>query len=478
MNKCLLSFDTIIENMQLQDVLDSKINIISGGERKRTMDLILNRKVIRIDELTSDLDTHLAYKITKFLRDLAIKNDLILIMSFHHPSSQLFALFDTLAFFHRGHCIYTGPTFGIEEFLASKGLKRSQDITIQEYIFELFSKSSSFESIEELRSQVNNLMSKLDAESGKPKASLSNDTTYYDFGVPNLSHIWSLLKRQITVSHNYGWYIRMILYFIFSVGLLDLSLPIIPEKNQLDANMISVILQKDYLPYIIADYLSGSLAIGIMLSPSALILENTIQFKTEIQKKYYSIASFYIFIIVYEIFFNTVFVILRFITISIMAGLQYISLFNLFVSVLLILFYSIYFHFYIIVGFLGNNKPLFKLAIGTIGFMVIPTGFWPNIKALFNLSIEGNIVCKILYYLYLVIFTFLSSYNVLLDLLIEKYHGKDYASIELKESIGYKLSISKIISVVMLSNLLLIFLGIVILRFAITFRLRLQHKNN
>lgn len=360
----------------------------------------------------------------------------------------------------------------------SRGLGNFQDMTIHEYVSELFSKFSSFESIEDLRPQVKMFVSELYAKSIIPKSSLSNDTEYYSFGVPNISHVWCLLKRQISVVNDYDLYIRLILFLMLSITkflelMMETPATDLPEYNNLSADQINS------FPYLIARYLCAAFQFALVISPNALLLENSTQFKNEIQKKYYSIASFYLFTIIYEVIINVVLAILHIIVpVAYINGFNHINSFHLLLYLLTILLFSIHSHFYIIIGFLISNKSLLRVAITIVNVLQIYSAYIQRkiFNAILLFSGGVNVVSKIVYYLYLIVFALISSYTALPGFLMKKHYSKIDVSNTLVYLVENYLNPQVIVLVIVSINIVLICIGAVILRSAITFRLRINHK--
>lgn len=481
-NNNLLDFDTIIKNMQLGDVLDSNINVISGGERKRTMvalDLIQNKKVILIDELTSGLDTHSAYKIVKFLHDMAINNDLLLIMSFHQPSSKLFELFGTLTFFHHGHCIYNDVACGMEEFLKSHGWEKPENITIQEFIFEIFSVSSSFENIERMRPRVNEFMSKLEAESTKNDSVLVNSTTSYGIGVLKISEIYSLLRRQ--VSKIFGLEFYFLIAFFVLIGGFEIysAIKIINKFNDIEIVGLNDVESESDLEF---EMLWVGCIIDLfdtlrIFSHNIRLKAGIVQFKKEIQKGYYSIFSFCVFEFIFELFLNSIFATLRFAPMIIIHGIKCFKPLYMCLFVLAPIIYTISSCFCTSIEFAlnGSNflQRLFLMLKLASAFQLI---FVDIIMSYFDLLIMKNALYNILLYLYVAVSIILSVHIMFFEIFL--WFNINLESTRLLKVFLKKIIDFKLFTVAFITSLLGIVLvfSIAIFWFTLTDHIRLQHK--
>mmetsp|Transcript_29499 Transcript_29499/g.38013 ORF Transcript_29499/g.38013 Transcript_29499/m.38013 type:complete len:549 (-) Transcript_29499:685-2331(-) len=113
----------VINRLRLQSCIDTPINLVSGGEKKRTnigTELLTNPKVLLLDEPTSGLDSTSAVALMKTLKDLAAEGRTIL-TSIHQPSSGVFASFDRLLLLADGSVVYFGTPKGSLSYFADLG---------------------------------------------------------------------------------------------------------------------------------------------------------------------------------------------------------------------------------------------------------------------------------------------------------------------------------------------------------------------
>lgn len=96
---------------------------ISGGERKRlsiAIEILVDPKVLILDEPTTGLDSSTALTTVTTLKQLASEGKTV-ILTIHQPSSQIYALFDKILFLCEGDTVYFGPRQGVINFFAKAG---------------------------------------------------------------------------------------------------------------------------------------------------------------------------------------------------------------------------------------------------------------------------------------------------------------------------------------------------------------------
>jgi len=106
----------IIKDMQLEKCEDTMFGDhdhkgLSGGEKKRVCiaaKLLIDSPILLLDEPTSGLDSNTSFIIISFLKKYAFKNNKIVLMTIHQPSSNIFNLFDKLIVLDHGQHVYHG----------------------------------------------------------------------------------------------------------------------------------------------------------------------------------------------------------------------------------------------------------------------------------------------------------------------------------------------------------------------------------
>lgn len=138
--------EDILTRLRLQKCRDTYLGIpglikgVSGGEKKRVNignELITNPYVLLLDEPTTGLDSVNALRVGELLRDLAHEEKRTVLCTIHSPSSELFALFDDLLLFAKGHVVYHGPTSDAPDYFASVGYPVPPRTNPSEYFMNL-----------------------------------------------------------------------------------------------------------------------------------------------------------------------------------------------------------------------------------------------------------------------------------------------------------------------------------------------------
>nr|XP_039270074.1 broad substrate specificity ATP-binding cassette transporter ABCG2-like [Styela clava] len=120
--------EKIIEDLGLSSCADTKIGNdiirgISGGEKKRTsiaLELILEPKILFLDEPTTGLDAATAWSVMMLLKKLGRQGHTI-VCSIHQPRYSIYKLLDTLTLLSKGNLVYHGPNEDALAFFESLG---------------------------------------------------------------------------------------------------------------------------------------------------------------------------------------------------------------------------------------------------------------------------------------------------------------------------------------------------------------------
>ncbi|XP_048579141.1 protein white-like [Nematostella vectensis] len=115
----LYRVDQIIGEVGLRRCADTMIGIpgrmrgISGGEKKRlsfASEVLTDPAILFADEPTSGLDAFMAQTVITTLQKMAAQGRTV-VCTIHQPSSEVFAMFDSLLLLAEGRVAFHGPTF-------------------------------------------------------------------------------------------------------------------------------------------------------------------------------------------------------------------------------------------------------------------------------------------------------------------------------------------------------------------------------
>lgn len=113
---------------------------VSGGQKRRVSvasALVTGPKILFLDEPTSGLDSTASFEVVSFIKNIAKKNNLIVVASIHQPSTNTFRLFDKLALLSAGKSYYFGAVDGVVQHFASLDQPMPQQMNPAEFILEI-----------------------------------------------------------------------------------------------------------------------------------------------------------------------------------------------------------------------------------------------------------------------------------------------------------------------------------------------------
>ncbi|EKD14657.1 uncharacterized protein L3040_000180 [Drepanopeziza brunnea f. sp. 'multigermtubi'] len=121
--------DALIESFGLRHQQHTLIGTpirkgISGGQKRRlsvAAQLITAPKILFLDEPTSGLDSAASFEVISYIKNVAKRNNLIVIASIHQPSTKTFETFDKLLLLSGGKPFYFGSVEGVEPHFHSLG---------------------------------------------------------------------------------------------------------------------------------------------------------------------------------------------------------------------------------------------------------------------------------------------------------------------------------------------------------------------
>lgn len=105
----------VILNLGLFPVQNSRIDEISGGQRKRVsigIELVSNPDCLLLDEPTSGLDSYTAMYLVELLRNLADSYNKLILLTIHQPRYKILQSFDKVVILSEGKTVFFGPVDG------------------------------------------------------------------------------------------------------------------------------------------------------------------------------------------------------------------------------------------------------------------------------------------------------------------------------------------------------------------------------
>lgn len=201
--------ERVIERLELEKNRGTVINRLSGGQRKRAsvaLELLTEPSLLILDEPTSGLDPAMDRQVMKTLRELAVDDRAVLVVT--HSVAQLDICDDVLVLAPGGMPAYYGPPKGINNYFGSTDwadifavIKDDPDASYRRYLAQ---NPKSVEFPEETPNKAG----------GSKRV-----------GTPWLSQFLTLCRRQISLIFADFGYLLFLLILPMIVGLLMLVVP-------------------------------------------------------------------------------------------------------------------------------------------------------------------------------------------------------------------------------------------------------------
>lgn len=304
--------ESVMEILNLKKIQNSPIKNLSGGERKRIcigITLLKNASILFLDEPTSGLDTLTAYRIVKVLKDLAVNEKKIIILTIHQPSCELFEMFDYCTIIAEGNMMFNGKVKDVEQYFLDKGIRCRPKISLPEMVLELCSPEFREEN-QELFSGENAIAPSENVVIDRKRMKKSNDVVL-NF-IPSPTHIYIHLKRYFVILFRDKGslllliFVKILIFFVFMMVN-----HIYVKMNQDMADKIAGTVRiplvntdyKGFLPFYPEVLLGvGSSFILFQVSNTVYSYFSLLQYyKAEIATGLYSITTFYMSTTIYTL---------------------------------------------------------------------------------------------------------------------------------------------------------------------------------
>ncbi|TBU07351.1 ABC transporter [Hamiltosporidium magnivora] len=404
--------DAILTSLDLTKVANNRIKSISGGERKRTMigvELVSDPKIILLDEPTSGLDSSYALDIIKLFKKIAEKNNVTIIFTIHQPSYEMFLLFDRLILLFNGNTVYNNTALEFKSKAESFGFIKREFCSEPEFAIEILKFREEYKEIPENLTSINKMITETLGNQEEFKiAKEATRNMFYNGFFPNFFHVLILLERRFrlyffgtnSLQYLLYFFIALLAFCIFNIdciyakwreygvrALLSIILRI-DDTNALqlrdfifDTNELAII--KEYERIIISVLLINAQSVFSSVfngSVSHSFLNERNCIKREISVRSFTTISYYISVLIYQIFLN------------ILSTGLFIGIFKLYFGDFL------YSHFYLFssISYFGF-LPLLLL----IGTMANNTAFPSILNMIFSLSttISPHVLALMHFYL-------------------------------------------------------------------------------
>ncbi|KAG5305787.1 ABCG1 protein, partial [Pseudoatta argentina] len=131
--------DNILDTLKLSKVKDTRVNRLSGGQKKRlsiALELIDNPPIMFLDEPTTGLDSLASLQCISALQTLA-KSGRTVICTIQQPSAALYQIFDYIYLVVDGHCLYAGTPDNTVRYFAQQDFQCPQYHNPADYMLEV-----------------------------------------------------------------------------------------------------------------------------------------------------------------------------------------------------------------------------------------------------------------------------------------------------------------------------------------------------
>ncbi|XP_014608807.1 PREDICTED: ATP-binding cassette sub-family G member 1-like, partial [Polistes canadensis] len=129
----------IVENLGLTKCLETPVEKLSGGEKKRLsigIEIVTKPAVLLLDEPTSGLDSSSSNQIINMLHSMS-NSECTVACAVHQPSSQMISQFDTMIVMNQGTTVYCGPRENVLDTFKDAGYVCPDFYNIAEFVLEV-----------------------------------------------------------------------------------------------------------------------------------------------------------------------------------------------------------------------------------------------------------------------------------------------------------------------------------------------------
>ncbi|XP_078041380.1 ATP-binding cassette sub-family G member 4 [Augochlora pura] len=134
-----LIIEEIADNLNLLNCLDTLVENLSGGERKRLsigIEMVTRPSLLLLDEPTSGLDSSSSWQVISLLHRMA-RFGCTVACTVHQPSSRMISKFDDLLVLHGGKSFYCGPCDNVLTTYSKAEYVCPQFYNIAEFVLEV-----------------------------------------------------------------------------------------------------------------------------------------------------------------------------------------------------------------------------------------------------------------------------------------------------------------------------------------------------
>ncbi|UNI21341.1 hypothetical protein JDV02_007339 [Purpureocillium takamizusanense] len=266
---------------------------ISGGQKRRVgvaSQLLMSPKLLFLDEPTSGLDSAASWEVVNYLRDVARRNNLIVVCSIHQPSTATYNLFDKLMLLSGGKTQYFGSVEAVVPHFEQIEVRVPTQVNPAEFLLELVNidfardKEAATRRLAELQNAweaSSTCKSGLDEVEAAAQSSggLALDSVEKRPGLPSL--VFTLLHRSFIKSYRdvvaYG--IRIAMYLGLAIMMGTVWVRLSPTQTSIQPLINAIFFGSAFMSFMAVAYVPA-------------FLEDRFQYVKEHQNGLYGAAEF------------------------------------------------------------------------------------------------------------------------------------------------------------------------------------------
>lgn len=491
--------------LHLHDSSGKKFGDLSIDERKRLMillEIMSDAKIMCIDEPTGEMDACTAFDVINTLKELAVNEQKIIIVTLDQPNAMIYEKIDNLVLINEGCMIYSGEKDGIISMLDSNGITNSENMDEPSFLMQVFNKSYGYEEHGKYEKEIEHIIAQNTVAIDDSRGNSKTINSIIPYAV-SMDDIGMLLKRRIMAGYssifNYFeyFYVKLLFLLLATCYLIFFVIDRIehPEKNIPNyANIPKEMFEDSAFVGLIADFQKSYMNIFIpamiaLFSIYSLITAFSNESRTikkELSTLSYSITSYYFATLFYEVIVHIV----PFFIVYTSVQIGFFKICTIYTSILFMLSIIVLAPFIMLLGsFSFDRRSKIFYAILLAFFIVIPPLFVIEQMQQYDIPMKfgpvyfGYIYGLIPYHYYTHFFAHITFGGILKGLKdkFEKPETKDLIQLVAKkvdicENFGTNIKLSPILLalVAIIAPILCILLNILVLRYKLRPEIRTQ----
>ncbi|KAM0679330.1 hypothetical protein BDAP_000197 [Binucleata daphniae] len=306
--------------LHLHEISGTKFLKLTQSERKRMFiaaALMTEAKMLFIDEPIGEMDSLTAFDVMQTLKYVAVHENKIIVVAIDLPNTNIFNLFDKIQVLYHGKCVYFGSATECAQVFQKFGLERIEKSSDPEYILDIFYRNAGYNEQGKYDTHIQRLIENYTMSTIDEKNTIKSNNGYIrrDF---DMNDIQRLLKRRYKGAYTgklqfiKNFYVRFLFIAICVITLfttinkrIDNPVQYLPGCNNLSAELqkdeIVIKAAKAYQQSHLVIWIPSILSFFSLYSLISIFGAESVIVKGEISAGFYSIVSYYISALYYEV---------------------------------------------------------------------------------------------------------------------------------------------------------------------------------